>query len=476
MLFNTIPFFVFAAIFFPVYFATRGSARITVLLISSYIFYGWWDWRFCFLLIWSTLLDFVVGRAMAASDDPVRRKILLILSLISNLGTLAVFKYFDFFSASFTSLLNSVGVEATPFLLNVILPVGISFYTFQTLSYTIDLYRRDLPAAEPSLLRFAAYVALFPQLVAGPIVRARTLLPQLAVDQRLDLARIGLGLQWVVWGFFLKLCLADNAAIFVDARFDRPELYDAPSLALATFLFSFQIYGDFAGYSLIAIGLGKIMGFDFGINFNKPYHATSFSNFWQRWHISLSSWIRDYIYIPLGGNRGGEWFTARNLTITMLLGGLWHGAAWTFVVWGLLHGAYLSLQRAAGVPAAAALRGIGVPRWLVTMLAGVVVYLLVCLAWIPFRAATLADAWEIVRVILTWETEGRVFGDNLLLLARVSLIALFVYLCDTLGLVRTVVRAYNSRWWLRLLGAVILLWGIALFGSFDGTRFIYFQF
>ena len=476
MIFNSLAFLVFAAVFFPVYFATRGQVRMTFLVLASYFFYGWWDWRFCGLLALSTVVDYLIGLGLGASDDPRRRKALLGVSLAVNLGILATFKYFNFFSDSFTSLAGRFGMEVTPFFAEIILPVGISFYTFQTLSYSIDLYRRKIDEPEKSFMRFAAYVAMFPQLVAGPIVRAAHVLPQLKVDQRLDWSRIGLGLQLIVWGFFLKLCLADNAAQFVAPRFDEPSIYTSPSLILAVVLFAFQIYGDFAGYSLIAIGLGLVMGFDLGINFNRPYHATSFSDFWARWHISLSSWFRDYLYIPLGGNRSGRWRTLRNLVITMGLAGLWHGAAWTFVVWGLLHGAYLVIQRLVGEPLAAALRRIGTPALVLRIAAMVVVFIAVCIAWVPFRAEDFSRAGEIYGGILSFDDEGRHFGGQRLMLLRVLAIICFVYVVDSLTLLPSVKDWAMVRPVMRTIGVAFLLWAIALLGAFEGNIFIYFQF
>lgn len=476
MIFNSLAFLVFAAVFFPLYFATRGGVRLALLVGASYFFYGWWDWRFCGLLALSTVADYWIGLGLGASDAPRRRKMLLGASLLINLGILATFKYFNFFSDSFTSLAGRFGMEVTPFFAEIILPVGISFYTFQTLSYSIDLYRRQIDEPERSFMRFAAYVAMFPQLVAGPIVRASHLLPQLKFDQPLDWSRIGVGVQFIVWGFFLKLCLADNAAQFVAPRFDDPTIYTAPSLVMAVVLFAFQIYGDFAGYSLIAIGLGLVMGFDLGMNFNRPYHATSFSDFWARWHISLSTWFRDYLYIPIGGNRSGRWRTLRNLMITMGLAGLWHGAAWTFVVWGVMHGVFLILQRLVGAPLTGALQRIGTPAIVLRVAAIVVVFVAVCIAWVPFRAESFADAGEIYHAILSWQSEGRFFGSQRLMLARVLVIIAFVYVIDSLTLIPSVKDWAMVRPVARTFSIAFLLWAIALLGAFDGNSFIYFQF
>ncbi|MEK9967840.1 MAG: MBOAT family O-acyltransferase, partial [Ferrovibrio sp.] len=353
MLFNSLPFAIFSAIYFPIHFVLAGQARMAWCLFASYVFYGWWDWRFIPLIALSTLVNFCAGYALGLIGLHWRR-FLLIAAIAFNLGLLAVFKYYDFFVTSFREAMAGLGLKVTPGLLELALPVGISFYTFHGMSYIIDIYRGNC-AVERNPIRFAAYIALFPQLVAGPIVRASRLLPQMAHDHAFDWPRVIRGLEIVVIGFALKLLVADNLSTFVDSHFGNASEAGGYVLLFSTVFFAFQIYGDFAGYSLIAIGLGVIIGYDFGENFRRPYLAVSFSDFWERWHISLSSWLRDYLYIPLGGNREGASKTARNLFIVMLLGGLWHGANWTFVLWGLLHGAYLVLQRATGSLAPAAL-------------------------------------------------------------------------------------------------------------------------
>lgn len=477
MLFNSIPFLIFAPLFFITYFLLRGQARLIFVAGASYFFYAWWDARFCGLLLLSSVVDFWIGHFLARPDMADRqRKMWLMLSLAVNLGMLGIFKYFDFFAQSFTAVLNAVGIEATPLLLNVVLPVGISFYTFQTLSYSIDLYRRTITEPETSFIRFAAYVALFPQLVAGPIVRAAALLPQLREDHGVDWARIGRGIELIAWGFFLKLCLADTASLVVDPRYAKPEFYNALSHLIGSFAFSFQIYGDFAGYSLIAIGLGAIMGLDFGINFNRPYFATSFGDFWTRWHISLSRWIRDYIYISLGGNRGGELRTFRNLCITMFLGGLWHGAGWNFVVWGLLHGFYQVLQRIFGPPFWRIVGFLRLPRMVSLGLLMLTVFLLTTFAWIFFRADNFDQAWTIIGIIASGEGWTLGAGEQLIAIAKMSVFAVIVIVVDALGLHQRARQYYLDRLPLRIAGLAALGWLIALGGTFSGASFIYFQF
>ncbi len=475
MLFNSIPFLYFCTVFFPLYFLLKGTHRLWLCLVASYIFYGWWDWRFLSLIALSTLVDYVVGLHMARTKQVRRRRALLTVSVCVNLGILCSFKYLNFFIASFQDAFASLGISLSPLALNVILPVGISFYTFQTLSYTIDLYRGKCQV-EPSLLRFAAYVALFPQLVAGPIVRAADLLPQLQADQPLDWRRIGSGLELIVWGFFLKLCLADTLALTVDPIYAAPDSYGALAHLVGAIFFAFQIYGDFCGYSLIAIGLGRVMGLEFPVNFRRPYFSRSFSEFWQRWHISLSSWLRDYLYIPLGGNRGGTLRTFRNLIIVMFLGGLWHGANYTFVVWGLLHGSYLVGQTICGRTVQPLLEMNGVTRRMLPLLQIGVVFCLTLFAWIFFRAATIDQAWSIVSTIASWSTPMLGLMNDPLLLAKGIIVILAVLSVDLLAEIGPARQSYMKHLSLRMGGMLAALWSIAFVGTYGGTAFIYFQF
>lgn len=479
MLFNSLTFLVFAALFFPVYFVLRGRAQLLLTLAASYLFYGWWDWRFLGLILFATAVNFAVGLGLERSDDPGRRRALLIVSLSTGLGLIGLFKYFDFFAASFVALAAEFGLAPSWPLLHLLLPVGISFYTFQTLSYAIDVYRRRCPV-EHDVVRFATYVALFPQLVAGPIVRAAHLLPQLRGDHCFAWRRVADGLTLVVWGYFLKLALADTLGYqidVVDKWFARPDAFGAAGHMVGTFLFSFQIYGDFAGYSLIAIGLGRIMGFDFGINFRRPYFAASFSEFWQRWHMSLSSWLRDYLYIPLGGSRHGAARTMCNLVVTMFLGGLWHGAAWTFVLWGLLHGVYLVVWHAGErlVARIGWLQGTGLRRLARPPLV-VIVFALTGLAWVFFRAESLGDALTIVTKIFDWrQPVGPISGDWIGL-GKCLIVVAIVLAVDFAAEFPAVRARYGASAALRFAGMLLGLWGIALLGTFSGGVFIYFQF
>jgi alginate O-acetyltransferase complex protein AlgI len=380
MLFNSAAFLVFFPLVYAIYLAMAGRFRAqnVVLLIASWIFYGWWDWRFLSLIWLSTIVDYVVALRIQASPDDRRRRRWLMLSLVTNLGALGVFKYFDFFSRSLAAALSSLGIDAEPFLLEVVLPVGISFYTFQTLSYSIDVYRRRIPPCR-DLIGFALYVAFFPQLVAGPIERAGRLLQQIEGPRQITTDQLQSGLWLAAWGFFKKMVLADNMARIADPVFADPSGQAGLDLVLGALAFTLQIYADFSGYSDIARGIAKLMGFELVVNFKIPYVAASPSDFWRRWHISLSQWLRDYLYISLGGNRGTRLATARNLVLTMLLGGLWHGAAWNFVVWGAFHGALLVAYRP--------LESVQRFRWLrVPIMFGFTI-----LGWIIFRSASLAD-------------------------------------------------------------------------------------
>lgn len=477
MLFNSLTFVVFAAFFFPIYFLLKDRARLWFVLSASYLFYGWWDWRFLSLLGFSTLADYSIGRWLAEESAERRRKRLLIASLTINLGLLGTFKYFNFFVDSLADLARSLGVTLSWPTLHIILPVGISFYTFQTLSYTIDVYRGTC-RAERNLLNFASYVALFPQLVAGPIVRAAQFLPQLRTDCRFDWQRLWRGLELIAWGYFLKLVVADTIGhlLMQDRSFEDTGRFGAVGHFVHALLFSFQIYGDFAGYSAIAIGLGWIMGFDFGVNFKRPYFAATFSDFWQRWHISLSTWLRDYLYIPLGGNRGGYLKICRNLFTTMFLGGLWHGAAWTFVVWGLLHGLYLAVwhlgeafaRRLPPVQSAA-------PRFLGRSVLIFCVFTLTSVAWIFFRAPTLANAWEILGRMVSLSGPPLVTTDSAGL-AKAAMVIGIVVAIELAAEMRLRALGRVRAEYVQAARVVVLAWAVAFLGTFSGADFIYFQF
>jgi D-alanyl-lipoteichoic acid acyltransferase DltB (MBOAT superfamily) len=344
MLFNTLEFSIFFLIVYSLYRISPHRVQNILLLIASYYFYGCWDWRFLSLIFVSTVVDYFCGIKMHQANDNAKRKFFLIASVMTNLGILGFFKYFNFFSDSFADLISIFGLQANTRSLNIILPVGISFYTFQTMSYTIDIYRRKMEPTH-NFLDFALFVAFFPQLVAGPIERAKNLLPQVMNPRKITFEKFYEGTYLIFWGLFKKVFIADNLAKIADNIFSTTDVQNGFVVALGVLAFAFQIYGDFSGYSDIARGLSKVMGFELMLNFNLPYFAVNPSDFWRRWHISLSTWLKDYLYISLGGNRKGNFNTYRNLMLTMLLGGLWHGAGWTFVLWGIYQGVLLIVHR-----------------------------------------------------------------------------------------------------------------------------------
>lgn len=345
MLFNSFTFLAFMAVVLPLYYSLRMRGQNLLLLVAGFVFYGWWDWRFLLLLTFSAVIDYAMALRIVdhVVGDP-RRKRWLIISMVVNLTILGFFKYFNFFIDSAATLLDTFGFEAHLPTLRIVLPVGVSFYTFQSMSYTIDAYRGTIQPTR-SLLHYLSFVAYFPQLVAGPIERAANMLPVFVNERKVDARCISEGLLLILLGFFKKLVIADAVAGSVSAAFAEPLQLDGAQLLRAVYLFSLQIYADFSGYSDIARGVSKLFGIDLMINFNQPYLSSSITEFWRRWHISLSSWLRDYLYIPLGGSRNGTVATYRNNFLTMLIGGLWHGASWNFVIWGGLHGLYLAAHK-----------------------------------------------------------------------------------------------------------------------------------
>jgi alginate O-acetyltransferase complex protein AlgI len=449
------------------------SSRWWFILISSYIFYGWWDYRFLALIGFSTCMDYFLSFLIHDAQDPIKRKRAVIISIVVNLTFLGFFKYFNFFVDSAVTMLGYFGYEDNYNVLNIILPIGISFYTFQSMSYTIDVYRRVI-VPEPSFLRFAAFIAFFPQLVAGPIVRAVTFLPQMQHDHKFKWSNFQIGLAQVLVGFGKKIVIADSLAPFVDAIFTTPEAYSSLVLIIGVVFYSFQIYCDFSGYSDIAIGLAKMLGFEFPMNFNLPYFSKSFSEFWERWHISLSSWLRDYLYIPLGGNRNGKFQTYRNLMLTMLLGGLWHGANYTFIIWGFLHGFFLILQRF--ITSIKKKFGIEFHGPVNALFSTVLVYSMVCVTWIYFRSPNIEVAHTYIRGILAFDNLS--FADlpykfEITKGVFLLVILLFFEVLSTRVDFGTIVLRSPA---FRVVSFAAILWLIALMGSFIDSQFIYFQF
>jgi len=398
MLFNSSVFLIFLLMVFAIYWKVAPSRPVAgkvVLLVSSYVFYGWWDWRFLILIAFSSGSDFLIGKYLYKTENSLHRKWLLFLSVFQNIGILFVFKYFNFFIDS----LQSITGQSLPDgwnSLHIILPVGISFYTFQTLSYTLDIYFRKL-APTRSALTFFTFVSFFPQLVAGPIERAGNLLPQFGRQPRFSYDSATAGLKLMLWGFFKKMVIADQLAVGVNAVYGQPESYSGLMVLLATFAFGYQIYCDFSGYSDIAIGTAMLFGIRLMTNFRTPYFALSIRDFWQRWHISLSTWFRDYLFIPLGGSRVPKVKWIRNVLITFTVSGLWHGAAITFVLWGLFHGVMYAVEKAVSPLLKIPLKIKRFSGWLFTFFA-------VNLAWLLFRAENKEHLSLLLQKIFRWES------------------------------------------------------------------------
>ena len=469
MLFNTPQFFVFAVVVIGIYYVLQR--RLTLqnawLVLMSYVFYAFWDYRFLSLIFISTAVDYTVGHLLGRAVNPGRRKLLLLTSLSVNLGILGFFKYFNFFVSSAADALDGLGFAANEPTLNILLPVGISFYTFQTLAYTIDVYRgRIEPERNP--INFALYVCYFPQLVAGPIERAENLLPRIRQKREFSEEQFSSGLLLIVIGLFKKIAIADAAAIWVNQGFASPDQYSSLELLSFAYLFAFQIYGDFSGYTDIARGVSRLMGIELMLNFRQPYFASDIRDFWRRWHISLSTWLRDYLYIPLGGNRKGRVRTYINLMITMILGGIWHGANWTFVIWGALHGLFLAVHRLIS-------REDRAKNWLASGLGVVATFHLVLFAWIFFRAASVSAAFDYVTRIIT--LEGGLTGFDFLPQVAVALtLTLMIDLPQHLSGQQDFLLYWRPP--LRAAFVSALLIGILTIGArqpYDVT-FIYFQF
>jgi len=469
MLFNSVPFLAFVAAFFALwpFFRGRHNLRWGYLVAASFVFYGWWDWRYLLLLIGSGLIDYAA--ALAMQRWPYLRRLLLVASLAANLGSLGLFKYLDFCIENANEMARLAGWNAEWPLLHLTLPVGISFYTFQSMSYTIDVYRGQLTPTR-NVLHFFAYLSIFPQLVAGPIVRATQLLPQLESQTPPTAEQRWEGLRLIVHGYFKKMVVADALAPVVDSAFSATA--PAPSCPfwwVVMVMFALQIYCDFSGYSDIARGLGRWMGYDFPLNFNHPYTAVGFRDFWARWHISLSTWFRDYLYLPLGGSRGGPWRTHFNLWLTMLVSGLWHGAGWPFVLWGALHAAYLSLERVTQWPQRLCDAGMRLPATLLTMA-------LTLLAWVFFRSNSVTQAVAVMKILfdpslsslqpLMW-----LGPTNMLLVTVMFLRELYFWL----GLDRTPLP--TARWHVALqpLSVALMIVACVLLRG-PGQAFVYFQF
>ena len=474
MVFNSLQFAGFFLVVYTLYRVLPHRAQNWMLLAASWYFYAAWDWRFLGLLIGSTVVDYFVGRYLGGATAPGARRLALILSLAFNLGMLGFFKYFNFFADGLVRLFDLFGWHADPVTVNVILPIGISFYTFMTISYVIDVYRRDI---EPTtnFADFALFVSYFPHLVAGPILRASLLIPQIARPRTITRGQIVEGLWLTAWGLFQKMFVADNLSRLVTAVFSPAATPTGLDVLIAIYAFAFQIYGDFAGYSNIARGISKLMGIELNVNFLFPYFVVSPQEFWRNWHISLSTWLRDYLYIPLGGSRGSSLATKRNLLITMILGGLWHGAAWTFVIWGVFQG--LALVVARTIQDWASRAGVLVPRGLTwpRIALGVLMFHVTCYGWLIFRAESVEQIGRFTQLMLTDLRPGPSTMRSLVVpFLEIVAPLMFVHAYQAHRGSESAPLNLNLATRYALYGAVGYL--ILLFGDFEGVQFIYFQF
>jgi alginate O-acetyltransferase complex protein AlgI len=477
MFFNSIAFAIFLPIVFFLYwfvFNKTKSTQNALLIIASYYFYSCWDWRFLFLLVFSTFLDYYTGIQIEKGKSERSRKFWFWLSIIVNLGFLGVFKYYNFFASSFSDLLNSAGIKASPILLNVILPVGISFYTFHGLSYVIDIYYKRIKA-EYNFVDYSLFVSYFPLLVAGPIERATHLLPQVKVKREFNFETAKEGVYQIIWGLVKKVVIADTCATYANAIFDHYTAMNSFSLIMGAIYFAFQIYGDFSGYSDIALGVSKLFGLDLLRNFNYPYFSRDIAEFWRRWHISLSSWFRDYLYIPLGGNKGGLWMKIRNTFIIFVVSGFWHGANWTYVVWGFINAVYflpllLSNSNRNNMDAIVLKWNFDSAKVIMSIL---YTFLLTCIAWVFFRASTITDAFSYLKRIIT----DRHFGFQYLENERYNyelLLLIGVFVLVEWNNRNKVEPLSGKRSLLKLSLAIA---AILAFGTYsDYKEFIYFQF
>jgi alginate O-acetyltransferase complex protein AlgI len=473
MVFNSLNFVWFFLVVYALYRVLPHRAQNWLLLIASYYFYAAWDWRFLGLLIGSTLVDYTCGLLLGRTGSSTRRRAILCLSLGFNLAMLGFFKYFNFFADNLHGIFGALGWRLDFVTMRVLLPVGISFYTFVTMSYVIDVYRRDIEP-ERNLVDFGVFVAYFPHLVAGPILRASRLLTQIDAPRSIGREQMRDGAWLIAWGFFQKIFVADNLASVTSIVFDSGTHQTGVNVLLGTYAFAFQIYGDFAGYSNIARGLSKLMGIELIENFRFPYFVRSPQSFWRNWHISLSTWLRDYLYIPLGGNRGSEAQTARNLLLTMVLGGLWHGAAWTFVIWGDYHGVLLLCYRA-GERLKWFHTWINGPAVLARITSWLIMFHLTCYGWLVFRSRSAGQLGTLTAALFTEFAPRSINVEALLVpLAMYVTPLLLVHVCeaayDNLLVVPRLPRAVRYS----VYAATFYL--TVLFGNFGGGEFIYFQF
>ncbi len=482
MFFNSIDFAIFLPLVFILYwFVINKNLKLQnfLIVVSSYVFYGWWDWRFLFLILFSTMVDFSVGILLKNQNNQTKRKLLLWTSVLVNLGFLGFFKYYNFFLDNFIDAFSFFGMQIKANSLNIILPVGISFYTFQTLSYSIDVYKRKLEPTK-DFIAFAAFVSFFPQLVAGPIERARNLLPQFYSKRTFDYSKAVDGMRQILWGLFKKMVIADNCAEFANQIFNNSADMNGSTLVLGAIFFTFQIYGDFSGYSDIAIGTARLFGFHLMKNFAFPYFSRDIAEFWRRWHISLSTWFRDYLYIPLGGSRGGTLMKIRNTFVIFIVSGFWHGANWTFIVWGALNAIYflpllLTNNNRNNIEIVAQGKNLPSIKELFQIL---ITFGLTVIAWIFFRANNVGHAISIIK---------NIFSKNLFTCPEIYDLWSFLILLPLL-FIFIIIEWFGREWdypmkklgfkwhpcfrW----GMYLLLFTLTLLLSGSEQDFIYFQF
>lgn len=484
MLFNSIHFAVFLPIVFLLYWIITPQKlkwQNILLMVASYFFYACWDWRFLFLLFFSTFLDFFTGIKMENSSSPTNRKTWFWISIIVNLGFLGIFKYYDFFAVSLSQSLSQIGIQVNAVTLNIILPVGISFYTFHGLSYVIDIYYHRIKA-EKNFIDYALFVSFFPLLVAGPIERATHLLPQIKTERKFNYQQATDGMRQILWGLFKKIVIADSCAVFANDIFQNHAEYSGSTLLLGALFFTFQIYGDFSGYSDIALGTAKLFGINLMRNFAYPYFSRDIAEFWRRWHISLSSWFKDYLYIPLGGSKGGNWMKIRNTFIIFVVSGFWHGANWTFIFWGLLNALFIIpsiLLKTNRVNMDIVAHGKSLPN-AKELLSILVTFLLTVIAWIFFRAENISQAFEYV---------GKIFSSSIMSLPKFTDMSFSVYVIFFLAVMIVVewigrekqhaLQTLGLGWkksirWSFYTSLVVCIYYFATIGS--NQEFIYFQF
>lgn len=473
MTFQSLEYLIFFSILFILHwtlFSKRKEHQNGLIVVASLVFYGWWDWRFLGLLIITALSTFLSSRWMDNTNDAKKRKFLLVGTIVINVGILFFFKYFNFFVQSFADALSLMGMSVNVTTLHILLPVGISFYTFTALSYTIDVYQHKVESTNDALAYFA-YVMFFPSILSGPISRAQKQLPQYFSRRNFDFDKSISACKLILWGGVMKLCLADRLGIYVDTIYANIAQHNGTTLLITSILYSIQIYADFAGYSLMAIGFGKLLGIDLQTNFIRPYFAKTVTDFWRRWHISLTTWFRDYIYFPLGGNRCSKARWALNTLIVFAISGLWHGAAYTFIIWGAMHGVCMVIER---LVYGEKIKQLSDKFSMSNIIRIIITFTIVNFTWIFFRINNLGDVMQIFKKIFT--EPGKPFLDtNTLLMGFVAMAIIFIY--DLVKEKHLNMHLLSSRFMVvRYLTAIMLIVYILAFGVLNGGSFIYFQF